>query len=199
MRFNRDMMVNQSWDHLINDTVPHELAHIICMANQLDRGHGYLWAMTCRELGGNGERCHTEAVTYAKGNTYVYTTSTGKTYNVSQVKHRRIQGGSSYVFKDRSMGRLDKTCAYSLMGSNTVVTPIVSPKEVPAQTLLPKAVQPVTTAPAGASKAEQVRVIIRAVKMQNGSLMDAQRRAVAELGLTAAYARSCVAFNWGRV
>lgn len=195
MRLNRDMMVNQSWDHLINDTVPHELAHIVCMANNLDRGHGYMWAMTCREMGGTGQRCHSEEVTYAKGNTYVYTTTTGKTYNVSQVKHRRIQQGAGYTFKDRTMGRLDKTCSYSLLGNTVVITPPVT-KQVPVSTLLPKAV---TVAPAGASKAEHVRVIIRSVKTQNGSQMDAQRRAIAELGLTAAYARSCVAFNWNRV
>ena len=200
MRFNRDMMVNQSWDHLINDTVPHELAHIVCMANNLDRGHGYMWAMTCRELGGNGQRCHTEEVTYAKGNTYVYTTSTGKTYNVSQVKHRRIQQGNGYTFKDRSLGRLDKTCAYRLLGSNTVVTPTVSPKEVPVKSLInwPAVPTPTVKAP-GATNAELVRARIAQAKARNEMPDVVAQWAVDCLGMKIALARAYVKNNWSRV
>lgn len=194
MRFNRDMMMNQGWDHLINDTVPHELAHIICFANGSDQGHGVFWRRTCQALGGSGERCHSEEVTYAKGRTYVYTSSTGHTVTLSQVKHRRIQQGASYTFKDRTKGRLDSTCAYSLQGTTTVVTPAVQTKAVPVQTLLPKVVQPATT-----SKAELVRTIIRSIKAQGGTPQQAQQRACAELGLTASYARNCVTFNWNRV
>lgn len=197
MRFNIDMMLNEGWDHLYGDTIFHECAHIICFANGSDRGHGYNWKRTCQALGGSGERCHSEAVTYAKGRTFVYTTSTGHTVNLSEVKHRRIQQGAGYTFKDRSLGRLDKTCSYSLLGSTTVVTPTVQPKQVPVSTLLPKtvAVQPAQ----GASKAELVRAIIRTVKAQAGTPQQAQQRAVAELGLTASYARNCVTFNWDRV
>jgi predicted SprT family Zn-dependent metalloprotease len=194
MRFNRDMILNAGWDHLLNDTVPHELAHIICFANGSDRGHGYNWKRTCRELGGSGERCHSEAVVYAKGRTFVYTTSTGTTVNLSETKHRKIQQGAAYTFKDRSRGRLDRTCSYSVLGTTTVVQPT---KAVPVQTLLPK---PAQQQPAHrGSKAELVRQIIREVRSQQGTTADAQRRAVAELGLTASYARNCVTFNWGRV
>ena len=203
MRFNRDMMLNAGWDHLITDTVPHELAHIICFANGSDQAHGLFWKRTCQELGGTGERCHSEAVTYAKGRTYVYTSSTGYTVNLSEVKHRRIQAGSSYSFRDRSRGRLDRTCAYSLLGSTTVSKPAAPTRAVPVETLLPKPTaypvgQPYVTA-TGTSKAELVRTIIRAVKEQNGTPQQAQQRARAELGLTANYARNCVTFNWNRV
>lgn len=116
MRFNKDMMLNEGWDHLINDTVPHELAHIICIANGSDRGHGYFWRKTCIELGGSGERCHSEEVVYAKGKTFVYTTSTGQTYNLSETKHRRVQQqGAVYTFRDNRMGKIDRQCAYSLL------------------------------------------------------------------------------------
>jgi predicted SprT family Zn-dependent metalloprotease len=186
MRFNKDMMVNQAWDHLINDTVPHELAHIICFANGSDRGHGYAWKRTCRELGGNGERCHSEAVVYAKGRTFVYTTSTGVTVNLSETKHRKIQQGAAYLFKDRTKGRLDRTCSYSVLGEQPT-------KEVPVQTLLPKA--PTATG----SKAELVRAIILRCRAAGGTERDAQTAAINELGLTPAYARNCVKFNWGRV
>lgn len=190
MRFNRDMMVNQSWDHLFNDTVPHELAHIICFANGSDRGHGIFWRRTCRELGGTGETYHKEAVVYAKGRTFVYTTSTGATVNLSETKHRRVQQGAYYLFKDRTKGRLDRTCSYSILGEQPT---LVRTKEVPVPSLLPKA--PTTSG----SKAELVRAIILRIRAAGGTERDAQSAAVQELGLTPSYARNCVKFNWGRV
>lgn len=193
MRFNRDMMLNAGWDHLIKDTVPHELAHIICFALGTDRGHGFYWRRTCIELGGNGERCHSEAVTYAKGRTYVYTTSTGRTVNLSETKHRRVQQGASYTGRN-GLGRIDRTCAYSLLGSTTVITPAVSPKAVPVHTLLPKALQPAPAMPAGASKADLIRAQIRAGR----SASECVQYGITVLGMTASLARTYVKNNWGR-
>lgn len=193
MRFNKDMMLNQGWDHLITDTVPHELAHIICFANGTDRGHGYNWKRTCQSLGGSGERCHSEAVTYAKGRTFVYTTSTGHTVNLSETKHRRIQQGAGYTFKDRSKGRLDKTCSYSLQGSTTVVTPTVSPKQVPVATLLPK---PVQSRDYGTSKADLVRGRIMQARRDGDAPAVVVQWAVDTLGMTAALAKTYTKNNW---
>ena len=200
MRFNKDMMLNQAWDHLFNDTVPHELAHIICFANGSDRGHGYAWKRTCIELGGNGERCHSEAVVYAKGRTFVYTTSTGATVNLSETKHRKIQQGAYYLFKDRSKGRLDRACSYSVLGSTTVVQPAVQTKAVPVQTPLPKAA-PVTAPwnlPLGASKADQVRARIAVAKNNGEGSSAVVNYAVTVLGMTLALAKTYVKNNWSK-
>ena len=198
MRFNRDMMMNQGWDHLIKDTVPHELAHIICFANGSDRAHGLFWRRTCRELGGTGERCHSEAVTYAKGQTYVYTTSTGRTINMSAIKHRKIQQGASYTGRN-GLGRIDRTCSYSLLGSTTLVTPAVSPKEVPVSTLLPKPKSVLPVAATGVSKADQVRARIRQARQRGEDASVVVQWAVITLGMTAALARAYVKNNWQRV
>ena len=48
-------------------------------------------------------------------------------------------------------------------------------------------------------KAELVRNIIIQVRSAEGTAKDARARAVLELGLSPAYARNCVAFNWERV
>jgi len=110
MRFNTDMMMNEGWDHLINDTVPHELAHIVCfVAPQFGRAHNPGWRRVCRQLGGSGERCHREQVTYAKGRTYVYTTTTGHSVALSEVRHQRVQRGMTYSFRG---GHVDRFCAY---------------------------------------------------------------------------------------
>ncbi len=44
---------------MIKQIVPHELAHVICMANGWDMGHGRIWKQVCMMLGGNGNTYHT--------------------------------------------------------------------------------------------------------------------------------------------
>ena len=74
VRFNVDHMRlgGQSWEHLLNDTVPHELGHSYCQAfPQLGRNHDAGWKRVCVALGGNGSRCYKqeeapEAVAKAK-------------------------------------------------------------------------------------------------------------------------------------
>jgi hypothetical protein len=117
VRFNIDMIGNDSWEHIIRETVPHEVAHIVCFFRKVDDGHGRAWQATCRALGGTGERCHKEAVTYAKGRTYYYRTTVGKIVALSQVRHRRVQQGQVYVYRDG--GRVTSGCAFSLEAPGT--------------------------------------------------------------------------------
>lgn len=44
---------------MVKQIVPHELAHIICMVNGWDMGHGKVWRQVCMMLGGNGETLST--------------------------------------------------------------------------------------------------------------------------------------------
>jgi len=44
---------------MIKQIIPHELAHVICMANGWDMGHGRIWKQVCMMLGGNGNTQHT--------------------------------------------------------------------------------------------------------------------------------------------
>lgn len=112
LRFNTDMMKNSGWDHLYNNTTPHEVAHIICMHKGWDRGHGTAWRRVCIQLGGDGQRCHSEAVTYAKGQTYYYTTSTGQVQAISVIRHRKIQQGAVYRFRGAG-GHIDRNCRWT--------------------------------------------------------------------------------------
>jgi predicted SprT family Zn-dependent metalloprotease len=172
MRFNTDMMQNAGWLHVLNNTVPHELAHVICFVQGTDSGHGGVWARTCRALGGNGERCHSEQVTYAKGRTYVYTTSTGRTIHLSSIKHGKIQQGATYTGRN-GLGRIDRSCAYSVLGQT--VTPTASRTAT---------VQTPRVAATG-SRAAQVREWIR-----QGLLQDQVRDlCMSQLGQTEAQAR----------
>lgn len=39
---------------MVKQIIPHELAHVICMINGWDMGHGKVWRQVCMLLGGNG-------------------------------------------------------------------------------------------------------------------------------------------------
>lgn len=40
---------------MVKQIIPHELAHVICMINGWDMGHGKVWRQVCMLLGGNGD------------------------------------------------------------------------------------------------------------------------------------------------
>lgn len=88
---------NINHDHILNDTIPHELAHIICMYTGWDKGHGKIWKTICQTLGGTGNRCHSEEVTLArKVKKFSYTTTCGQVITVSTTRHNKIQNGTVY-------------------------------------------------------------------------------------------------------
>ncbi len=127
MRFNRDMMGREAFDHLLNNTVPHEIAHIVCMMNPaLGRNHDSGWERVCVALGGSGATRHKEEVVNGKGYTYEYTTTLGHKVRVGDRHHKAIQGGSPVRWR-HGKGITDQTCAYSIVGyqGRTLENPIV--------------------------------------------------------------------------
>lgn len=136
MRFNRDMLTREAFDHVLNNTVPHEIAHIVCFMNPtLGRGHDNGWARVCTQLGGNATRCHSEDVVYGKGSTYEYITTAGHSVRVSDKIHRNVQRGTSYTYR-QGKGKVNSTCTYTIVGhqGRTLATAIV-PKSAPAPTV----------------------------------------------------------------
>jgi predicted SprT family Zn-dependent metalloprotease len=188
MRFNTDMMQNEGWDHLYNDTVPHELAHVVCMYEGTDRGHGRAWRNTCIELGGSGARCHNEKITYANGKTYYYTSSTGKVIELSVIRHRKVQSGGAYRWRDGS--RIDRQCAWSTTNPAMLVA-------APAPTTpAAKVVQ------STGSKAERLRAKIAELRASGLAealqIAAATNYAIDQLGLTKTLAATYVRNNWNK-
>jgi predicted SprT family Zn-dependent metalloprotease len=181
LRINTDMMQNSSWDHIYNDTVPHEVAHLVCFHTNWDRGHGRYWRMVCKDLGGTGKRCHNESVTYAKGKTYHYTTSTGVVVSLSETRHKRVQQGNLYRYKDG--GVITRESAYTTEQPQMV-------SSVP---------QTKTDGSAGKTNAERVREQIRFAKMNGHSQETVIKWAVETLGQSRSLARSYVINNWNKV
>ena len=111
---NIDMIAGDSFEHILNETLPHEYAHIICLQNGLDRGHGKNWKSVAKILGCSGERCHKEPVKYARGKTYEYVASCGSVIRISETIHKRILRGRSYSLKTTG-GKLHSKCEYKLV------------------------------------------------------------------------------------
>jgi len=192
MRFNTDMMQTSGWDHIINDTVPHELAHIICFYRpELGRQHNPGWKRVCKQMGGTGARCHSEEVVYAKGKTYAYTTTTGAVVNLSQAMHGKIQRGAQYRIKERAGGgQLNNACAWIVVGEPQ--------QQVQRAAEAPRPRMQSTTETRTGTKAEQIRAKIREVRSRSGNETEVIAWGVHALGMKTAQAQRYVKENWSR-
>lgn len=97
LRFNREA-IEKHWDDMVNNTIPHEVAHLIAwMVPHLKAaGHNRQWKRLCVSLGGTGARCHSYGLTSARKKTkYVYVIN-GLQCAVGVIVHNRIQRGRRY-------------------------------------------------------------------------------------------------------
>ena len=146
IRFNHDMLHREAFDHLLNDTVPHEIAHIVCFKNpQLGRNHDAGWARVCRALGGDGQRCHREEVVYGKGGTYEYTTTNGHKVRMGDKHHRAVQAGQTLRYRGNK-GNVLPHSPYTIVG---VSGRSIAPRAVtPTQQVAPRPVVRAAPTPA---------------------------------------------------
>lgn len=203
LRFNVKHMQlgGQTWEHLLNDTVPHEVAHTVCQAfPKFGRNHDAGWKRVCLALGGNGRRCYGEddaPEAIAANRPYVYITTNGSTVRVTKVIHSKIQMGHSYSFKG-GKGNVNRQCQYSYMTAPAVTAtrkPVVVAQPAPA--VQPAPVQ--RTAPAKGSNAELVRARIAQAKARAETADVVVLWAVEVLGMKLALAKTYVKNNWSKV
>lgn len=211
LRFNTKHMQlgGQTWEHLLNDTVPHEVAHTVCQAYpQFGRNHDAGWKRVCIALGGNGRTRYGEddaPEAIAAMRPYVYITTNGHEVRVTKVIHSKVQTrGASYAFKG-GKGSINKSCQFNYMTAPAQAQakkPVVI--NTPAPAVVPKAVvRPTATASVAAtgSKADQLRAYLAQAKRDVGS--EAEEKtvlwAIATLGMTRTLARTYVKNNWNKV
>jgi SprT protein len=206
LRFNTTMIAGEGFDHIINDTVPHEIAHMVCFKNpRLGSNHNSGWRNICLKLGGNGQTYHDEAVVYAKGKTYEYTCTNGTPQRFSEQRHRRIQRGG--VLNLKRGGTINNTCAYTVVGISG--RPLTARALTTDATPLPIAAKkaPVTraTEPKAfvGSKAGRVRNMIAKCLEKGHTPAETQDLTVAFavniLGMKASMAKRYVAENYSKV
>lgn len=188
VRFNTDMMLTSAWDHIFNNTIPHELGHSFCQVYpKFGRNHDTGWKRVCMALGGNAERCHNEAVTYAKGKTYSYTATCGTVVQMSQQRHARIQRGVSYTLRNTG-GQINRSCQFNVVGDAVAVAKPV--QQAPKQQA-PKQEKK-------GSNASLIRARIAQAKACGESADVVIAFGVSVLGMSKALASTYVRNNWDK-
>jgi len=98
--FNTQMLSDQFIDHLIGDTVPHEIAHLVCYFNPtLGKNHDRGWQRVCTRLGGNGQRCHAHSIKKARRSRKAIYNIDGEIHEIGGTVHKKIQQGASYSMR----------------------------------------------------------------------------------------------------
>lgn len=103
----------QNMDYMCNNTIPHEIAHIICVYFGWDRGHGRNWKRVAMSLGCSGDRCFDSAKTgmvpvkLRQRNRYEYVASCGTVVWLSDVMHNKVTNGQQRILAS-TKGRISK-------------------------------------------------------------------------------------------
>jgi predicted SprT family Zn-dependent metalloprotease len=110
---NQDLCIPKYWNEMVNDTLPHEVAHIVAAKvfiakghsvfydSKRGRGHGSMWKECMRVLGLKPNRCGdiddetTEKITQRKvSRKYVYGCGcNGREHVLTSILHNRITAG----------------------------------------------------------------------------------------------------------
>lgn len=206
LRFNTNHMRlgGKTWEHLLNDTVPHEVAHTVCQAfPKFGRNHDAGWKRVCIALGGNGTRCYSEQdapEAVAAQRPYVYITTNGHEVRVTKVIHSKIQNGASYVYKG-GKGKINRECQFNYMTAPAVVAtkkPVVVDNTLVLGTKTVEIPLKKPTATAGASKADLIRARIQQAKARGETAEIVVQFGMEVLGMTASLAKTYVKNNWNK-
>lgn len=125
LRLNSDWLDREAFKFMLDCTVPHEIAHLVCFMNpQLGQHHNTGWQQVCRALGGTPDSKHTQAVVFGRGRTFEYMTHSGTTVRMNEKHHAAVQQGS--VLRYPEEGAVTQLCGYRIVGKNgrTLAQPI---------------------------------------------------------------------------
>ena len=223
LRFNSEIIQGDHFNDMMDNTVPHEVAHLVCYARpDLGRKHDAGWQRVCMALGGNGKRTHNYDVV-VRGR-WDYLTDRGNKVSVTKKYHNYVQMGGVLNFK-KGLGMISRTSPCAPSGQlkvtptpdNTMVT-ITKPKTdittAPKTDIRQAPKTDITRAPktnvrvsktVEVSKtgeltwAEKVRRLIRAQKALGVGIDTVISLAIVDLGMTKERAKSCVKAHWDKV
>ena len=115
LRFNRDMIMGDAFDHILKDTVPHEIAHLVNFhLPHTGNAHNPGWQRVCFALGGNSQRLHNLPVKFARGRTFEYINTHGRAIRISETIHNKIQRGQTRKCSSDG-GLLHKQCKFTVV------------------------------------------------------------------------------------
>ena len=99
LKFNREAL-DKHPIHMIGDTLPHEVAHLVCFARpELGKNHDAGWKAVCKALGGTAARCHDMELTPTrKTRTFMYRDAAGLEDTLTIIRHNKLQRGKVQVY-----------------------------------------------------------------------------------------------------
>lgn len=194
LRFNCELIQSKHFEDLRDETVAHEVAHLVCFARpELGRKHDGGWRQICLALGGNGKTRHDYEVTPVGGG-ITHRTDRGHEVVVSKIIHNKIQQQCRTYRYSNGKGSINRSCAWAVQGQ---------PVEVKATTVVVPApletIAPVRPAAATGSKADMVRAWIALAKRHGKSPESVMYTAQVELNMSKSQAYRYVTENWPRV
>lgn len=94
LEFNAHHIIHE-WDDMFEDTIPHEVAHMVDYLIRGKSNHDAHWQRVARKLGCTGERTHDyQSTTQARATAkYRYVGSAGTEFWVGKNVHNKIQAG----------------------------------------------------------------------------------------------------------
>lgn len=104
------LFCEQSAEHMMTETIPHEVAHIIAFALKCDDGHGPKWTKIAKSLGCTGNRCHNERV-YKENETYYFAIVNDHKVQIRSSSYDKIQKGVKFKCK---YGKIDKDTEFEI-------------------------------------------------------------------------------------
>lgn len=112
LKFNLHIF-KQNEDDMLSDTVPHEVAHMVCAyLPQLGKGHNPGWKRVCKMLGGTGKRCYdsseVNALAARHRKRYKHVATCGTEIWVPDISHKKIMKGVSFTMR-KTGGKLSQT------------------------------------------------------------------------------------------
>lgn len=98
--------IHANFDEMVNNTLPHEIAHVMGHIATGKMDHGPVWKRMCRAIGGSGNRTHNYEVKRARRTRKIlYIASCGTEIWLTKNMHTKIQNGSRRILH-RTGGKL---------------------------------------------------------------------------------------------
>jgi predicted SprT family Zn-dependent metalloprotease len=183
LRFNRQLIEGKHFQDILAETVPHEVAHLICFARpELGRKHDAGWRRVCLALGGNGKTRHDYDVV---ANTWDYITDLGHRVTIRPRDHARVQAGETLRFRG-GKGTINRLSRHARSGQLEQAKP-ATPASLP------------TARPALASLAQRSWALLQELQAQGRTASEAADVLVRQLGLPVDSARYYVQSNWRKL
>lgn len=112
LRFHPDAVENH-FEKMVAETIPHEVAHLVCFANpKLGKSHDAGWASVYHTLSGGQEASRTHDLEFGKARrklkTFDYMASCGTIVTLTSIRHNKLQRGTVEYYSLAGGGKITK-------------------------------------------------------------------------------------------